>query len=75
MTPSNLKELSLFSFYCFRGGIDKLYSVSFLYFPVIGTLTTVCVGVVISLATGNFCKSTTVFLSGFGSSVYQLLYT
>lgn len=34
--------------------MDNWYSLSYLYFSTIGTLTTLLVGILISLATGNY---------------------
>ena len=36
-----------------REGFNKLYSVSFMWTPMIGTLTTVIVGLIASLLSGN----------------------
>ena len=40
--------------YCFpREGIEKMYTVSYLWFPAIGSATTVIVGLLVSLIAGN----------------------
>ncbi len=38
--------------YAFREGIMKLYAVSYLWMSLIGTVTTVVVGLLVSLITG-----------------------
>ena len=44
-------------FYDFRYGINQLYKIYFLWYPVIGILTTVFVGFVASLAASMFTKT------------------
>ena len=46
-------NLSFIALFLFREGINKLYTVSFMWYSVISTLTTVFVGLVISALTGK----------------------
>ena len=51
----NIVEINVrIKFIFFSEGIDKMYSVSFMWLPMIGVLSTVSVGLVTSWIAGNY---------------------
>jgi len=47
--------MSLYGEYLFRHGVNWLYSLSFMLYPIIGCVVTIVIGTVISLLTNVLC--------------------